>query len=349
MRITTKPRQFAGTSQAQLASLWDAGGLETRARQSHFMQRASSKMPGQDCVALLTTALLDDPAVSLGGLCALLRPRNSHAVLPPQALHHRLTSPPAGTYMQEVCQLALRLHLAPFSTQLTPHGRAPFGRVFLADSTPCRRHHTLADAFTGSGGSARSSAVKIAGMYALLHHRLHALSVTDGRAADQGHAAAMVPHLQAGALVIRALGYFSVAVLEPLVTQQAWFHSRFSTTVAVSLSAAASAPALALVEHVQRHAAQGAVVELAGYRGHSRLPCRGLAYCVPEDVVAQRRRSAYATARKQGRTPTQASLHWLQCGWYSTNVRSAIWAATVVATVYRIRWHMELLLKQWQA
>ena len=42
------------------------------------------------------------------------------------------------------------------------------------------------------------------------------------------------------------------------------FLSSLSHTVAVSRSAAASEPALALVDHVQRPAAQDAVVELAG-------------------------------------------------------------------------------------
>ena len=74
-----------------------------------------------------------------------------------------------------------------------------------------------------------------------------------------------------------------------------------------------------------------------------------LAYRLPEEVVEQRRRSAYETARKKGRTPTQAYLHWLQFGWYITNVRPEIWAAAVVATVYRIRWPIALLFKQWQS
>jgi hypothetical protein len=74
-----------------------------------------------------------------------------------------------------------------------------------------------------------------------------------------------------------------------------------------------------------------------------------LAYRLPEEVVEPRRRSAYETARKKGRTPTQAYLHWLQFGWYITNVRSESWAAAVVAIVYRIRWQIERLLKPWKA
>jgi hypothetical protein len=311
------------------------------------MQRASSKITGQDFVALMTTDRLDDPAVSLGGLCDLLRQRTPHAVLPPQALHQRLNSSQAVAYMQEVFQLALRAQRDPLYAPLTPGLLAPFGRVFLEDSTQCRLHHQLADAFQGAGGSASRSTVKIDVIYALLHHRLHDLVVTDGRAADQGHGAAMVPPLRAGDLVIRDLGSFSLEALGPIATQQAWFLSRFSNTVAVYLAAAASEPALALVDPVQRHANQDTVVELAGYLGPPRLPCRVLAYRLPEEVVEQRRRSAYETARKKGRPPTQASLHWLQCGWYSTNVRPAIWAAAVVATVYRIRWQIALLCKQW--
>jgi len=323
--------------------------LEALARQSKFVQRASSKLTGQDFVALMTTEMLDDPAVSLGGLCDILRQRNPHAVLTPQALHQRLNTPQAVAYMQEVFQLTLRAQLEPLYAQLAPGLLAPFGRVFLEDSTQCRLHEKLADAFKGSGGSASSSTVKIDVIYDLLHHRLHDLVVTDGRAADQGHAAAIVPHLRAGDLVIRDLGYFSLEALSQIAAKQAWFLSRLSNTVAVYPSAEATVPALDVVDHVQSHADQHTVVELAVYLGPRRLPCRLLAYRLPEEVVEQRRRNAYETARKKGRTPTQAYVHWLQFGWYITNVRAEVWPAAVVATVYRIRWQIELVFKQWKS
>jgi hypothetical protein len=104
-----------------------------------------------------------------------------------------------------------------------------------------------------------------------------------------------------------------------------------------------------LVDHGQRHADQDAVVELAGYLGPPRLPCRVRASRLPEEVVEQRRRSADETARKKGRTPPQAYLHGLQFGCYITNVRPEIWAAAVGATVYRSRWQIDLLFKQWKA
>ena len=203
MTINKEPTQFAGKIKEKLAVMFAPERLETLARQSHFVQRTSSKITGQDFFALMTTEMLDDPAVSLGGLCDILRQLNPQAAMTPQALHQRLNAPQAVAYMQEVFQLALRAQLEPLYAQLPVGLLAPFGRVFLEDSTQCRLHEKLADAFQGSGGSASSSTVKIDVIYELLSHRLQDMAVTDGRAADQGRAAAIVPHLRAGDLVIR--------------------------------------------------------------------------------------------------------------------------------------------------
>lgn len=91
------------------------------------------------------------------------------------------------------------------------------------------------------------------------------------------------------------------------------------------------------------------MVDLAVSAGALRLPCRVLAYRLPEEVVAPHRRRTMETARKKGRTASRASLHWLQCGWYVTNVRRDIWVPDVVATIYRIRWHIELMFKHWKS
>lgn len=344
-----EPTVFAAKVKEKLLAMFPPEQLEALAHQSRFVQRASSRLTGADFFALVTTDMLENPAVSLGGFCDLLQQRNPQAVMTPQALQQRLNAPQAVAYMQDVLQLALREQLAPLYAQLPAALLASFGRVFLEDSTQCCLHEKLAEAFHGSGGSASRSAVKIDVIYELLHHQLHALTVTDGRAADQGQATTIVPHLHAGDLVIRDLGYFSVEALRQIITKDAWFLSRLSSSVAVYAAAEAAAPAVVLVDHVLQHAGQATVGDLAVYLGPRRLPCRLLAYRLPEEVVEQRRRQAHETARKKGRTPTQAYLHWLQYGWYITNVSAAVWPAEIVATVYRIRWQIELLFKQWKS
>ena len=59
--------------------------------------------------------------------------------------------------------------------------------------------------------------------------------------------------------------------------------------------------------------ALGSIIDLDVYVGQeARLPCRLVAYCLPEAVVTKRRRSAYEVASKKWHTPTQAYLDWLQ-------------------------------------
>jgi hypothetical protein len=344
-----EPKPFVGKVKEKLAALFASECLEALAWQSHFIQRASSKLTGADFFALMTTEMLDNPAVSFGGLCDILQQRHPQAAMTPQALQQRMNTPEAVAYLQEALQLVLREQLTPLYAQLPAALLASFGRVFLEDSTQCCLHEKLAEAFKGSGGSASRSTVKIDVIYELLSHHLHALTVTDGRAADQGQATAIVPLLRAGDLVIRDLGYFSLESLQQIAAKEAWFLSRLSPSVAVYASADAATEALALVDHVQQTIEPQTVGDLAVYLGPRRLPCRLLAYRLPEEVVEQRRRTAYETARKKGRTPTHAYLHWLQYGWYITNVAAVVWAAEVVATVYRIRWQIELLFKQWKS
>jgi hypothetical protein len=344
-----EPKQFTGKVKEKLLTTFGPEQLETMAWQSRFIQRTSSKLSGTDFFALMTTDMLDNPAVSLGGLCDLLAQRHPEAAMTPQALQQRIATPEAVTYLHDVFQLALRAQLAPLYAQLPAATLTAFGRVFLEDSTQCCLHEKLAEAFKGAGGHASRSAVKIDVIYELLAHQIHALTVTDGRAADQGLATTILASLRAGDLVIRDLGYFSVEALHQIASKDAWFLSRLSSTVAVYTSAEATAEAVALVDHVQPAVMQHGVGDFAVYLGATRLPCRLLAYHLPEEVVAQRRRQAYETARKKGRTPSQTYLHWLQYGWYVTNVDGTVWTAEVVATVYRIRWQIELLFKQWKS
>jgi hypothetical protein len=343
------PQRFTGKVKEKLLTVFAPEQLETLAWQSRFIPRASSKLPGADFFALMTTEMLDNPAVSFGGLCDILSQRHPEAAMTPQALQQRMTTPEAVTYLHDVLQLALREQLTPLYTQLPAATLTAFGRVFLEDSTQCCLHEQLAKAFKGSGGNASRATVKIDVIYELLAHQLHALTVTDGRAADQGLATTIIASLRAGDLVIRDFGYFSVAALQQIASKDAWFLSRLSSTVAVYASAEAAAEAVALVDHVQPTVAQHGVGDFAVYLGAARLPCRLLAYHLPAEVVEQRRRQAYETARKKGRPPTHAYLHWLQYGWYITNVGASVGVAEVVATVYRIRWQIELLFKHWQS
>ena len=350
MTLQREITHFAAQVKGKLTRVFDHDQLEALARQTGFVQRSTSKLTGTAFVDLMTTDMLDEATVSLDGLCDLLRQRHPQATMTPQALHQRILTPQASTYVYEVLQLALRENLAAVGAQLPATLLAPFGRVLLEDSTQCRLHAKLAEDFKGSGGSASTSTVKIDLIYDYTHAVIYDLHITDGTAADQARAAALVPYLRAHDLVMRDLGYFCLPALRQIANQQAYFLSRLCKGVQVCLAANDEAPSLPLVVHLQQHFPRHAVVDLDVYVGQEdQLPCRLIAYRLPDEVVAHRRRTAHEVARKKGRTPTQEYLAWLQYGWYITNVSRDVWTAAVVGTVYRLRWQIELTFKHWKS
>ena len=348
MKMKHEIKRYANKVKGKLDTIFDPEPLETLARQSKFIQRSSSKIAGKDFVELMTTELLEEPAVSLEGLCDLLADLNPQAEMSPQALHQRI-NPYAVTYLQEVFQLALRQQLEPICNRLPLGALAPFGRVLLEDSTQCSLHEKLAATFKGSGGSASPSAVKIDLIYDVLHHSLLEMQLSDGTAADQGRALAIIPHLRRDDLVLRDLGYLTLESLRQIEAQGAWYLSRLSKGVDVYLEADAQASALVLVDHLERYYPDDSVIDLPVYLGHERVPCRLLAYRLPNPVVQERRRKALEEARKKGRELSQEYLDWLSFGFYITNVSEQVWPPKVVGTVYRLRWQVELTFRNWKS
>src|SRR6266700_6250912 len=138
-----------------------------------------------------------------------------------RAYYHQRLNPSAVSYLQDVFALALRQQLEPVCERLPLGVLAPFARVLLEDSTQCRLHAKLAEAFKGSGGSASTSALQLDVIYEVLHHSLVEVHLSDGTAADQSRALAIVPHLRPNDLVLRDLGYLSLKRLRQIETHGA--------------------------------------------------------------------------------------------------------------------------------
>ena len=74
--------------------------MKELARECNFVQRSSSKIEGPDFVELLTTAIIDNPYVSLDGLCDILTQINPNANITPQGLAERINSDQAVDYLK---------------------------------------------------------------------------------------------------------------------------------------------------------------------------------------------------------------------------------------------------------
>jgi hypothetical protein len=326
----------------------DKQWLATTARRVGFIQRTTSRLEGDDFVKLLTTETLALPAISLVGMCDVLRRINPKADMSPQALSERINSKASVDFLKEVLRSALEENLGTACQRISPELLAPFERVFLEDSTGMSLHEKLAGTFKGSGGNASKAALKINFIFDLKTNAVHELSVTGGNVPDQSRAA-HVDHLKKGDLVIRDLGYFSTKGLALIDAMEAFYLSRLLKGVGIYLSSETSAPAIDIVEYFDKEFAHLSIVDLKIYLGQEKLPCRLVVYRATEDVVNERIRKANANAKKKGRQLSDDHKQWLRFTFFVTNASKDVWSSNVIGTIYRIRWQIELMFKSWKS
>jgi IS4 transposase len=73
-----------------------------------------------------------------------------------------------------------------------------------------------------------------------------------------------------------------------------------------------------------------------------------VAYRVPQEVSDTRRYKIKKEAKKKCRGVSKEYLALQEFSIYITNVPPEVWPKEIVGTIYRIRWQIELVFKQWK-
>lgn len=222
-----------------------------------------------------------------------------------------------------------------------------FTAVTLLDSTTITLPDSQHDAFSGCGGSYDSSraAVKLQAELDLKTGALTHVEIESGRTSDGGSVRQTVERAK-GSLRIADLGYFSVAVFATLAATGSYFLSRLHFKT--SIRTLADDQPLNWLAWLRRQ--PGPWIDAAIRLGPERLECRLIAWRLPPDRAAERRRKLRRMMRsKYGREPSAERLAW--CDWtiLVTNVPGAMMTPTEATVLYRARWQIELLFKRWKS
>jgi hypothetical protein len=222
-----------------------------------------------------------------------------------------------------------------------------FPAVYLLDSTSESLPDAQRDRFPGCGGShgGGRAAMKLQTLWDLRSGALRAVQVEAGRDCDYKtslQAATLAP----GALRIADLGYFDTAVLRDMGRAGVYFLSRLQFGTSVFTPRGRSPR---LLDWLARQ--PGTFVDRRVCVGAERkVPCRIIAWRLPEEQANRRRQKLIAEARrKDGRTPSEERLAW--CDWtiLVTNVPAGLLTPQEAAILYRARWQVELLFKRWKS
>lgn len=307
---------------------------------SGFVRRRG-KLTAFDFVVLMTFGHLGLKHPSLAGMAQAIEAKISR-----EALHQRFT-PHAVLLMQECLNYVLNqkvMSAMPLDAALL----RPFRRVLIFDSSGWVVDPRLKTVLPGSGGNASAASCKLQAGYEYKCGQLGFFHVSPGIIPDQAYSPTLPGLADRGDLVLADMGYFKVKTFRQHHDNGVFFLSRF--LVGTTIRAAGTDAAMDLVNVLKSFT--GDFVEkdvLLGSVRNEQTPCRLICMRVNEQAANKRRRKMFKKAGEDGRTPSKAHLD--MCDWtlLITNAPASLLPAAMAYHLYRVRWQIELIFKQFKS
>jgi hypothetical protein len=308
------------------------------ARETRFVQRAS-KITGALFIQTLVFGFLANPRATLDELARTAAALGLSISAP--GLFQRFGETAAACLKQVLAAATQRVIAAdPVAIPLLQR----FTGVIIQDSSTIVLPPILASIWRGCGGSTDdgNAAVKLQVQLDLCTGALVGLDLQHGRDSDRQARTTF----RAGALYLADLGYFALQRCQEIARAGAWWLTRWYAGTALYDTAGKRWDDVVAFLEAQECSQVDVSITLGA---HARVPCRLIAFRVPQEVADQRRRRLRAQACKQGRMVSERSLRL--CGWtiLVTNVPPKLLSSTETLVLARTRWQIELLFKLWKS
>jgi len=314
---------------------------EEKGKETKFIERKRKVSASLFLQALIWTVYREGK-ISLGQLAATMQALELECDVSEQALDERFNKE-AKEFLQTMFVEALKQSLPEQEKQTNI--LSTFKAVYLIDSSTVSLPDILKEEFTGCGGDGAESSVK---MYLLLNYltgRYQAIELRDGKKADQNMGEQFLREKPTQALWIFDLGFFKLDFLQAIVELGSYFLSRLQSQVVISVINSNAKREVFDLDTFLKYAPKDRVFELEIYLSNRKFSTRLICSAVNTEVAATRRRKAKEKAQTKGRTPSQKYL--ARCDWslYITNAPAEQLPTSTIATVYRVRWQIELVFK----
>jgi hypothetical protein len=221
-----------------------------------------------------------------------------------------------------------------------------FKHVYIQDSSCLSLPKCLADAFPGSvNNSGQNATARIQLCFDLLSGQYHHLELKAFRNNDQSHSAQILPLLQAGDLIIRDLGYWSLKVFAQIIKKQAYMLSRLRYKVFIYNTKGEKLDLdKALVESHKKGRKVYRKKVLVG--AEMKVPMTLVAIKTPAHVADQRKKKAKENRDKRLK-PDASYYNRLEWTIFITNAPKVSYKHLLKA--YGIRWQIEIIFKTWKS
>lgn len=318
------------------------------ARRCRFIQRSTSQIEGYEFAQAMMVPNAFLEAESLNSLAVRMKNLNKSCNISASALAQRINTKTAENFMRacfgKVLKEVVKQDFAVVSDLPNLSG---FNRVLIEDSTRAELHEKLSPYFKGSGGIASKASLKIDYIFDYLSEEIVDIDFFSGNTPDQKLSSRIISMLEKDDLVIRDLGYFVLKSIQDIEKAEAYYVSRWKVSEIIYDSKDAVKP-VDLEKFIQKHMYKG-LADIQVFVGKNKHPVRLIACLMDEEAINKRLRDANTVSKRRGAQISKKKKALLRFSIYITNVPESILSSTSVMAVYRARWRVELIFKQWKS
>ena len=254
----------------------------------------------------------------------------------------------AITYVKDILKVALERQLnVIFETRFLP----AFKSIRIKDGTRFNLSANLYKHYKGSGGSkgTSNSALCIQFEYDGLSGKILTLEITDATRNDQTDAKETVSRVEMGDLIIRDLGYYSLPTLAKFDAAEAFFISRLGAKTNIYKPEQKDEISFKELYNDMVRQKQPCIEMEVHVGKKERMPARLIIAIVPEEIYKNRIRKVEKTNKENGYNTSDDYKARCRFNLFITNVKSEVLSADDVLVLYKLRWQIELMFKNWKS
>jgi Transposase DDE domain len=319
--------------------------LNRLARESGFIRR-ESKLKPEEFIDTLMFSERDHSQLSLQDCCNDLAQQHRKS-FSKVALHKRFNENSLNFVKSVLAeQMASRLNLG------YPVDKwQPFNRVLVSDSCKFSLPEQYTAVYPGYGSFGKTSGMmNIQYSFDLKHGDWENLELTKATQNDQSHSKKTLGCICKGDLHIRDLGFVTQEYLAKIVREEASFLNRLNPKwKPVQSNTGKPLDWNGLYRQMRGSKDIHFETRVVIGTGKKAFHCRLIAVMVPEQVYNERIRKAQKQAKNHGLCLSDEYRERCRFSIFITNVDEQILKATDVIQLYRLRWQIELIFKNWKS
>jgi hypothetical protein len=323
--------------------------VEKTARQTGFV-KIDSPLNGLKFLELLLKNSENDKNLSLNQLSLSVLGKSGFSISK-QAIDGRF-SEKSVLFIKNIFESYLKSSSTSMISEEDSGWMSMFNRVLVKDGTRFDLPKDFSSHFKGFGGSCSSdSAMCIQFEYDLKTGEIVDLRPTSANIPDSKDAQETKGNILPGDLIIRDLGYFGLNIFNDMVANDSYFISKLNTQVVVYEFINEQYQEIDFKKLYQQMKETNCFIkELDVYIGKvKKIPTRLIIELVPQEVYEQRIRQKNKNAKKSGYQMRDSFKAQQNFNIFISNIEKEKLPAKSIRNIYRLRWQIELVFKQWKS